>query len=81
MINIIKDGHIIEVTETAYQKVYKGKGYVPYNNDNVGRRKEDKPSIKDLTKAEIIEKLEEKGIEHDSTALKSDLVELLRSDK
>lgn len=78
MINIIKDGHIIEVTETAYEKVYKGKGYVPYNTNNVGRKK---ASIKDLTKSEIIEKLEEKGIEHDSTALKSELVDILRSDE
>lgn len=78
--NIIKDGKVIRVTEKAFDVIYKGKGYKPYNAETV-KSKEDEDDIDTLTKSEIIEKLDEKGITHDSNALKAELVELLRSDE
>lgn len=79
--NVIKDGIVIDVTEKAFEVIYKEQGYVPYNSDNVGVRKEEvEAEVEDLTKAEIMERLDEKEVEYDSKALKADLLEVLRSD-
>lgn len=78
--NLIKDGRVIEVTEKAYNTIYKDKGYVPYNADNVGKKAKDEDGIDDLTKAEIIEQLEEKEIEHNPRDVKKDLFKLLGSE-
>lgn len=79
--NVIKDGIVIDVTEKAFEVIYKEQGYVPYNSDNVGVRKEEvEAEVEDLTKAEIMERLDEKEVEYDPKALKADLLEVLRSD-
>lgn len=79
---VFKDEKILEVTEKAYNVVYKDKGYVPYNSKNVGKKKVENNNLDydKITKSEIIEKLEEKEIEHDPKSLKKELFELLESD-
>ena len=80
--NIIKDGKVLNVTEKAYNVIYKDKGYVPYNSKNVGKKKVENNNLDydKITKSEIIEKLEEEEIEHDPKSLKKELFELLESD-
>lgn len=81
--NIIKDGKIIDVTEKAFDVIYKDKGYKPYNADTVKTKKEDleEANYDKLTKDEIIAKLEEKNINHNPNDLKAELLELLRVDE
>lgn len=68
---LIRDNRIIEATDKAYNVIYKSQGYIPYVETK----------LEDLTKAQIIEKLEEKNIDHNPTDLKKELLELLGSDK
>lgn len=75
---LIKDGQIITSTERAYEVVYKGQGYTPYEdkveeeNITIG--------INDVTKADIIDELEYSGIEYDPKMKKQELFDLLGSD-
>lgn len=77
--NIIKDGKVLEVTEKAFDVIYKEQGYVPYNSDNV-KHKDKEEVYNDLTKADIIEKLEEQEIEHSPKATKKELFDILGSE-
>lgn len=79
--NIIKDGIVLDVTEKAFEVVYKAQGYVPYNSETVRAKVvEAQIDYDSLTKAEIIKQLEKKEVEHDPKALKEDLLEILRSE-
>lgn len=69
MIEIIKDGKVIQATEKAYRVVYKGLGYKPYN-----------PELDDITKDEIMARLDEEGIEYNPRDRKEELYKLLQKE-
>ena len=69
-----KGNKTIEVTEKSYRVLYKEMGY-ELIKDEVKE-----VETTDMTKAEIISELENKGIEHDPKSLKKELSELLGSD-
>lgn len=69
---IIKDGVVIDATEKAYRVVYRDQGYRPYVSEKI--------KISDMTKAEIMEKLDEEDIDYDPNDLKQELFDLLGSD-
>lgn len=83
---VVKDGKVVEVTEKAYRVIYKGVGYKPYVEDSgdIGESKveavdENNVTYTDMTKAEIIELLDAKGIEYSSRDNKDKLIELLEA--
>lgn len=69
-----KGNKTIEVTEKAYRVLYKEMGY------ELIKEETKEVETTDMTKAEIISELENKGIEHDPKSLKKELSELLGSD-
>lgn len=72
MINIKKNGVNRICTEQAYYSKYKAQGYVIAEPEET----EDKPE-EEMTKKQIMEALDEKGIEYDGRQKKADLLELL----
>lgn len=69
-----KGNKTIEVTEKSYRVLYKEMGY------ELIKEETKEVETTDMTKAEIISELENKGIEHDPKSLKKELSELLGSD-
>lgn len=69
MIRVKKGDKIIDVTEKAYRVVYKDVGYKPYN-----------PELDNITKDEIMAKLDEEGIEYNPRDRKEDLYKLLQKE-
>ena len=69
-LKLIKGNKVINATEKAYRVIYRDLGYKPYEEQahisptSEEKRKDDVLEINDYTKAEIIEILTEKGIEH-----------------
>ena len=80
---LIKGNKIINATEKAYKVIYKNLGYKPYDKEflNEPVADEDKgTNIKlydDITRAEIIEELDRKGIEYNPRDKKQVLYDLL----
>lgn len=80
---LIKGNKIINATEKAYKVIYKNLGYKIYENKaNREDLSEDKAEadvidISDITKAEIVEILTEKGIEHNPRDKKEVLYRLM----
>ena len=83
---LIKGNKIINATEKAYEVVYKHLGYKIYNNEKNDLTEqptnEDKEGINtigidNITKAEIIEELDRKGIEYNPRDKKQVLYDLL----
>ncbi|NLI61780.1 MAG: hypothetical protein GX375_10205 [Clostridiales bacterium] len=83
---LIKGNKVINATKKAYEVVYKHLGYKIYNNEKNDLTEqpnnEDKEGINtigidNITKAEIIEKLTEKGIEHNPRDKKEVLYRLM----
>ena len=80
---LIKGNKIINATEKAYKVIYKNLGYKPYDKEflNEPVTDEDKgtntKSYDDITKAEIIEELDRKGIEYNPRDKKQVLYDLL----
>ncbi len=64
---LIKGNKIISATEKAYDVVYKNLGYEIYNDN----------SIDSFTKAEILEILNDNGIEHNPRDKKEVLYDLM----
>ena len=77
---LIKDKHIIIATEKSYRVLYRGRGYVPYNDSPI----ESNPIINDelvydeLTKSQIAVKLDKLKIDYDIKDKKQVLFDLLR---
>ena len=75
---IIKDDRILEVTEKAYNVVYKDLGYKPYVEEiEEGNGDEGFKDINSYKKEEIIKILEEKEIEHNPNDKKEVLYNLM----
>lgn len=83
---LIKGKKIINATEKAYRVIFKDLGYKIYEDEESDHVKqpvsEDKEGtnaigIDDITKAEIIEILNEKGIEHNPRDKKEILYDLM----
>ena len=80
---LIKGNKIINATEKAYKVIYKNLGYKPYDKEflNEPVADEDKgTNIKlydDITRAEIIEELDRRGIEYNPRDKKQVLYDLL----
>ena len=83
---IIKDDKILDVTEKAYKVVYKDLGYKPWEEvevevDEVDSEEDEIDegieSLDEITRDEIIEKLVEKGIEHNPRDKKEVLYNLM----
>jgi hypothetical protein len=80
---LIKGNEIINATEKAYRVVYRDLGYKPYENQaHISPTSEDKDEddvidMSNITKAEIIEILTEKGIEHNPRDKKEILYNLM----
>lgn len=80
---LIKGNKVINATEKAYRVIYRDLGYKPYENQahtlptSEEKRKDDVLGINDYTKAEIIEILTEKGIEHSPRDKKEILYSLM----
>lgn len=80
---LIKGNKIINATEKAYKVIYKDLGYKPYDKEflNEPVADEDKgTNIKpydDITRAEIIEELDRRGIEYNPRDKKQVLYDLL----
>lgn len=69
----IKDKHIINATEKAYNVIYKEKGYVP-----VEEKKEEVKDISKMKKDELLKVATEKGIEIPENATKEVLIGLIK---
>ena len=82
-LKLIKGNKVINATEKAYRVIYKDLGYRPYENQahilptSEEKRKDDVLEINDYTKAEIIEILKKKGIEHNPRDKKEILYSLM----
>jgi len=82
-VKLIKGNKVINATEKAYKVIYKNLGYKPYDKEflNESVADEDKgTNIKpydDITRAEIIEELDRKGIEYNPRDKKQVLYDLL----
>ncbi len=72
----IKDKHIINATEKAYNVIYKAQGYVPCNE--VEEKKEEVKDISKMKKEELLKVATEKGIEIPENATKEVLVNLIK---
>lgn len=72
----IKDKHIINATEKAYNVVYKEQGYVPY--EEVEEKKEETKDISKMKKDELLVVASEKGIEVPDNVTKEVLVALIK---
>ena len=80
---LIKGNKIINATEKAYKVIYKNLGYKPYDKGFLNESVTDKDKgtntkpYDDITKAEIIEELDRKGIEYNPRDKKQVLYDLL----
>ena len=72
----IKDKHIINATEKAYNVVYKERGYVPY--EEIKEKKEETKDISKMKKDELLVVASEKGIEVPDNVTKEVLVALIK---
>ncbi|MCI8362269.1 MAG: hypothetical protein HFJ41_03925 [Clostridia bacterium] len=72
----IKDKHIINATEKAYNVVYKEQGYVPY--EEIKEKKEETKDISKMKKDELLVVASEKGIEVPDNVTKEVLVALIK---
>ncbi|MFA1821162.1 hypothetical protein ACDX78_13480 [Virgibacillus oceani] len=73
----------IEATDKAYRVVYKELGYKPLEEGKTAPEQEETAQETDLnsfTKAELIEELEEEGIEYQTNATKAELIGLFKGD-
>lgn len=69
----IKDKHIINATEKAYNVIYKEKGYIP-----VEEKKEEVKDISKMKKDELLVVASKKGIEIPENATKEVLIALIK---
>jgi hypothetical protein len=78
-LKLIKGNKIINATEKAYRVIYRDLGYKPYENQaHISPTSKDKEiDINDITKAEIIEILTDKGIKHNPGDKKEILYNLM----
>lgn len=72
----IKDKHIINATEKAYNVIYKVQGYVPYKEAD--EKKEEVKDISKMKKEELLKVVAEKGIEIPENATKEVLIALIK---
>lgn len=92
LVIIKKEGKkALEVSERLYRVYYKGLGYklaeaddaqvVDDNNQAPDRDEGDhEPALDELTKAQIVEQLKEKGVEHNPRDTKEVLLKLLEGE-
>lgn len=92
LVIIKKEGKkALEVSERLYRVYYKGLGYklaeaddaqVVDDNDQVpdGDKGDQEPALDELTKAQIVEQLKEKGVEHNPRDTKEVLLKLLEGE-
>ena len=92
LVIIKKEGKkALEVSERLYRVYYKGLGYklaeaddVQVVDDNNQKPDEDEgdqePALDELTKAQIVEQLKEKGVEHNPRDTKEVLLKLLEGE-
>lgn len=78
----IKESNLISATEKAFNVIYKSQGYKLYDEPAESDESEDNDAgdvivYDEITRAEIVDKLEEKGIEHNSKDNKQELYDLL----
>ena len=80
---LIKGNKVINATEKAYKGIYRDLGYKPYDKEFLNEPVTDedrgtntKP-YDDITRAEIIEELDRKGIEYNPRDKKQVLYDLL----
>ena len=76
----IKDKHIINATEKAYNIIYKEQGYVPYNGliQQTEGKEEVTKDISKMKKEELIVIAKENGIEIPEDAKKEDIIKLIQ---
>ena len=72
----IKDKHIINATEKAYNVIYKEKGYIPYKQ--LEEKKEEADDISKLKKEELLKIAVENGIEVPENATKEIIITLIK---
>lgn len=92
LVIIKKEGKkALEVSERLYRVYYKGLGYklaesddaqVVDDNDQApdGDEGDHEPALDELTKAQIVEQLKEKGVEHNPRDTKEVLLKLLEGE-
>lgn len=76
----IKNKHIINTTEKAYNVIYKEQGYVPYNSliQQTEGKEEVTKDISKMKKEELIVIAKENGIEIPEDAKKEDIIKLIQ---
>jgi len=76
-------GKIIKATETAFNLLYKNRGFRPLENEPLNQPVEENKEpidvlgIEDYTKAQIVEILSQRGIKHNTKDRKDILYDLL----
>ena len=76
----IKDKHVINATEKAYNVIYKEQGYIPYNEliQEAEEKEEVTKDIFKMKKDELIVIAKENGIEIPEDAKKEDIIKLIQ---